>query len=116
MMTRNKILNALRRHVPEPLVTALDQQHQNRVVVRDPSDHSDGSKWGRWLVQVFRARPVHGVTVWNNPSLVLDQDPMVEPWIVAFDGEPERTGFRDELDIADFVAQRLRHRNGRRAA
>ncbi len=116
-MTRNKILQALRGKVPSPLIVGNDQQHQSRIVVRDPFDVSDGFKWGRWLVQVFRARPVHGVTIWNNPALVLDHDPTTEPWIVAFEGEPERTGFKDEIDLVDYVSQRLKRApTGRRAA
>jgi hypothetical protein len=106
---RHHLHQLLRQRVPAPWVVALDQRHPSRIVVRDPTDLSDG-RHGRWLVQVFQAAPVANATVWHNPPQVLDYLGG-ESWIVAFDEEPERTGFKDSFDLADFVVTRLQHQS-----
>lgn len=98
-------MSMLRAKLPAPFVAAMDSRHATRISIRDTNDHSDGSKHGRWVAQAFRARPVPGVTVWHHPSHLLDADN--QPWILAFEDETERTGFKDELDLVDWILLRI---------
>lgn len=114
-ITRNKLLATLKGRVPFPFVAALDQTHASRIVVRDPTDRSDGTPSGRWVVQIFRATPARGVTVWQNPALVLDATGG-DQWIAAVDEQQEVTGFRDLIDLVDYVLTELSRYRRRRHA
>lgn len=104
--TRNKLLSALREQISAPFMVGLDQSHASKIVIRDLSDRSNGARWGRWVVQVFRAVPMRGTTVWHNPALVL-RDTGGEQWIAAVGDQPEVTGFLEVSDLADYVASQL---------
>lgn len=118
-MSRNRLLTVLRARLPASYVAAFDQQHASRIVIRDPNDTPDGFRWGRWAAQVFRARPVPGVTVWHRPHQMLEMpDAGAEQWLLVVGDGVEVTGWRDEVDLVDYLVQELERaaRTARRAA
>ncbi len=108
-MKRNRIVTVLKNRLAPPLAASIDNRHPSRIIVRDTSDTSDGSRHGRWLCQVFRAVPVQDATEWQNPERILELGSEM-PWIVAFDDEVERTGFKDEIDLSDWILLRVERR------
>jgi hypothetical protein len=102
------LLQLLRQKVPPPWLVALDQRHTSRIVVRDPTDLSEG-RHGRWLAQVYQAAPTAKATVWHHPQLLLEYLGG-ESWMVAIDDQTERTGFKDAFDLVDFMVTELQAR------